>query len=77
MKKDSKQTKDAKPSVKSKRLKTVKPLENSANYAMYVVSEIDAFIRKKHGMGIIIDEGLIIGSAGDKVKATFTITLNS
>jgi len=51
--------------------------ENTAVYAMRVIGEIDAFIRKKYGMGIVIthDDGVAL-RVGDnnKIKATFTVT---
>jgi len=57
--------------------KTIQP-ENTAIYAMRVISEIDTFIRKNHGMGIVItdDDGVTLGIGGDnKIKATFTVTM--
>ena len=73
-----KQKQKAKPPAKSKQPKAVKPLSNTASYAMYVVGEIDAYIRKKHSMGVVItnDNGVMLGiNDNANIKATFTITL--
>jgi len=57
---------------------TVTKSENTALYAMRVVSEIDNFIRENHGMGVLVagDDGVVLAADGNgQIKASFTITL--
>jgi len=52
--------------------------ENTAIYAMRIIGEIDAFIRNKHGMGVVVtpDDSTILGvDVNGNIKATFTIAL--
>ena len=55
----------------------VKP-ENTAAYAIHVMGEIDALIRRKYGMGLLIEggDGVVLAADGNgQIKASFTIAL--